>query len=710
VHQGFPTTAAGGQVWLPQLRPEARVALAQEDTTFLLDVRDEQQLYEDGILLHSLAADGLADAGVRALLVTGPGAHMGVQAQASNAVAHVPAPGLFPVDQWTMEFAVKSPAMDLTAQANFTGIMYLTQPSLELIVQKATNTSIQFKLTLQPGVTGERTVATLLEGSLTIGAGDFPADTWVRCALVFNNTGPVLRMIRGANTATALATVTNGPWGTGIIRPWTQPLYFGARSQAGGGAGVQVADVRIGRYAKAYGVALEVKRPTAVIAVATTQGAWPEYVAGALYQYTGLGGAGADTHPTVRDIQLDALEDSGCPILRIDEIDRLAPVTDAASTPLGIDYTLLDALWDRFYARGFDFYITLDYCPSALRATPASAYSPATDVTKLARYFSQVVAHIKSRYPGRLKRVTLWNEPSTTGGYWAGTKAEFLTMDLAVATLFATDHPDLPVGPPDQGWLPGTVVSGSGTDYMKSVVDQRQSNALTLGPVQLHDYSEDFDYTARAIADVRAYIDAKGFTTTPIGIGEWGLSLAHSLAATDAFNPTSIEQRNQTAYVAAFAHAFMATMIANGCDMGAVLRIGQIPSGTSEGAIGMFDDTGRPWPLYAAFALMWKHAGTKVAITTDSWPGFRQLASIDTDGRIMLTYSSFRRWKPTAKRRRSFEWTGLPATFTWKHWQMDHDLEHDGRPALVGSGTEDDLPMSVLIGAIGVGGIEIVPS
>lgn len=714
VHVGVPTRAPqGGRVRVPQLNPAAQVGGPLEDTTFLLRLRDEQQLLDEQILLRSSFQNGLDPAQIRSTLVASGDGSLALLAGADTTMG-VPLDGIMPLDQWTIEFALLSPGADLFSVTN-KAVFAIISKSQQLVVIAAGG-QLQANLTLFAGP--DRATDTVFPGAVVLASGDVPADTWTRFAIAFNNTGPSLRVIRGANLSSLNSTVTGGaPWGSGIVAPWAGnlfggaggALFIGAQSSTGTFGGLRVKDLRISRNLRTYGAAIMVKPATLSIDASTAQGAWPTGVAGVVEQYTGLS-TPTDLDATVRDIQLGALRDAGCKMIRVSDIESLAVVT--AVTPLTIDYSLMDARYDRY--TGMDFNLTLCYCPQPLRAVSGDAHGLPSDNTKLAAYYSAVVSHIKARYPGRLKSIAFWNEPP---GFLTGTQAAFLATELAVAQKMNTDHPDIPMGGTDQAWDHDDVSTTSGTGYQKAIIDQRAANALPLGALFLHDYSGDQDYLRRAIKSIRAYAVTKGFSAaTPVRVTEWSYTISASAQSAAPYSPASINQFHNRADMAAFAHMYMARMIAEGVDIAGLLRIGGIhdsiipPGGGIEDVFGLFDNTGRPWPVWATFVLMLKHAGNKVATSGNGYPGLRALASKATDGRIMTTYSSYRPWKPNARRRFNLEWTGLPTAFTWQQWAMDRTLDSDGRPALTGSGNQDNVPLTVDIAACGVGGIEIVPA
>lgn len=715
---GTPTVQPAGQMLqLARFIPEAVHLFEEPDLLFAPAMRDERELYALNGTTHTNKQNTYSPSVVRAEVESFPEG-LGVTAKQPQGIAVFPLDGLLAMDEWTMKWLIRPNGADLRAVTNASPICSAKVGVQYLRVRTAT-TQIEITLASEDDNLTDAGSTRAFFFGLPISTGDVPDGTWGVLTIVKD--GDDMRAILDNNVRTASATSAGV-----IVRGWDGDVH--ASSEALGLA-IGGNDTTIGadnpltvigpfihRYARTYDKRDQPAAPKITVDADTAQGAFPEHLAGVVGFHTGFSETASETtYATVRDIQHDAIEAAGCKLIRLAEFDVMAPPTDL--DPMTIDFTDMDTIFNRSFERGMDVHMHLGYTPTLLQPVSGDRYDPPTDNAKFAEYCSAVVTHAKAlaTAAGReIVSVSVWNEPSL---FSSMTHTEYLALWQACAEQFVTDHPDLPAGGPDGMWAirdkPNLTTE---TALQIKVMDLAEAEGLPLGHISLHDYEGSLTVTVERLEDVRACLDARGFTDTPIRLTEWNYSLGYGQDAAASYAFASRHHRHLTAHNAAFAYAFLQAALENGVDATTFFRLGQMESfwdgGSDDSLLGMFGRDGRPWPVFAAFALIWKHAGNRVASTTN-WPGVRSIATKDTDGRIMLTYGVLRPANPrphegvTALR---LEWDGLPASFTWTQWRMDSEAAGDGRPMVVAKGTEADLPQAVNAAHLSVGGIEIVPA
>jgi hypothetical protein len=124
-------------------------------------------------------------------------------------------------------------------------------------------------------------------------------------------------------------------------------------------------------------------KPGISINVGSTQGAWNDRLGGVVGHYTGWADneAGESGFSTVRAAQLDALQSAGCKLVRIAELHKRAVPTVSGGAISSIDFTGLDAHWDRFYSRGFKVHAMVGYVPQAFNGSTNPQLPPTAAAT-----------------------------------------------------------------------------------------------------------------------------------------------------------------------------------------------------------------------------------------------------------------------------------------------------------------------------------------
>jgi hypothetical protein len=386
----------------------------------------------------------------------------------------------------------------------------------------------------------------------------------------------------------------------------------------------------------------------------------------------------------------------------------------------------LIAHWGRFLERGMSLSTHIGYMPTAMGGgTGSAAYvmpNPATigvatqaeANAQFARYASMTYTAAKAYFDGlngagwlasRIKNISMWNEPENQ---FTPPDADLVDLWAACAARMQTDHPDLPrVGGTDGNIDPGILA--------RAVAD-----GLPLGSWHVHLY-QPMSLTSHiaAVEGQRAALDAAGFTATKVQMTEWGMISSATSGGTTGQALVSQEnpQRQQSPWMGAYAFAMIFELFQRGVTIGAFFRLGQSgnysPTAQSEEMMGMLSPhaSPRPWPVFAAFQLMWKLSG-EVLISSTTFEHLRDITTRTPEGVITTVYGSLRGHKRRDVQQFQIAWAAglLPAAFTWKQWRVDYRDELDGRPFLVDQGDETDLPLSADLTGDGVGCIQITPA
>ncbi len=693
--------SAGAQQHIANLHNPTGLPLVEADTLGLIAPTSEADLLSKGSRASYTRQDYFLPATAKAPFVDGPlGFAKGFGPMTATAMVRGPVDGLFPRDEWQVECWIKSVGEDMTTNTG-DGVVWDARTAVR---------SDFVSLKIQNGVlyvtTRGWTASIALFFALTPLLGDVPADTWTCVTVTYRESTHTLTAILGNNVRSASLAGFTMP-----VHPFggSDQLYIGHHPEVGGGLpGYHVAYPHFRRYARTFGQTLIYEGPTITVDADDDAGAFPTGCGGILAQYPGWRGQGFDgavgdggvTPTSIRDQAIAATTADGMNLVRLEW--PLNHVTITGTTPSFVyNYAALDEQMDAF--DGCDFHVTLGHCPPILNADPEGMPSSNADMAIIC---SAVLGHMKARYPGRIRHITLWNEPYLV---WEGTVEQFTTMWGVVQAKLTTDHPDLPsLGGPDDGWI----------NYMTATIDFAEANGRPFGGVFLHNYEDTPIGFARELKLARDYLDAAGFTSAPIGVTEWNNDQGwgnerHSSAASLAKR----RNRHRDEFNAALSYAKLWELVEAGGVIGAFTRLAVIDHGTggigdsNEREMGLFvnADPLSPMAVYAAFQAFWKHAGDRVAATCN-FPYQRALASKTAEGVITLSYGNFRPWDGRELIGISLKWAGLPAEFTWREWRLDHRDAQDGRLVLVAGGDETDLPGRTELAAMGVGCIQITPA
>lgn len=726
---GPPALAAIDNLHLPVFYPSAPVVLKDHaDAVFVMDPVDEATVLKEGGMLH---ADPLTYADAAATKATlGSGRYRRSVAWATAKGTYVVCPdGLFGTDEWTVTIAVNPGGSAATALGS-TWTLWKVIAASQAITLAQSGTS----LTATISGTGGSVTATK-----TITSTDIPASTWTMITVSWKaSIANGLKITIGDSTSPSSSTNSANPaW---LNKPYSAAprvaqgngMFIGHDRAAGGTepAGVAVSDMVIYRYARTVTNQDFRPKPGITIDANTTQGTWPRELAGVVMHHSSWdrSEAGETALGTaVREAQLDLAEDAGCPHYRIAEFNERSIPTVSGGVVQSVNVTDLIAHLDRALNRGATIGMHLGYMPTALgggtgsnayhlpNPTTIGAANQAAANVEFARYCSMTFTALKSYYDGlngagwfasKLKALTFWNEPQNQ---WLDGTTAFVDLWEQCAIRMAADHPDLPT-------LGGS--NGGSDTYEDAILARATANSRPYGMAAIHPYNP-MSLTGHIDehANRKADLVAAGFSSAKVQPDEWGMISAVSSGGSNGQAIAAYEQpqRQVSSYMGAYAHAFIYEMLQQGATIGAFFRLGQTPTfsstSQSEEMMGMLSkhNPPRPWPVFAAFSLMWKLSGTRISAST-TFPHLRAMATKTAGGVITVVYGSFRGHRPREVSTGQIAWSGLPTSFTWEQWRVDARDEQDGRPYLVDIGDETDLPLAFDLTGEGVGAIQITPA
>jgi hypothetical protein len=722
---------------LPAWVPNRLVFGEEEDTLFFADPKDEQTVLADGGMLFGNRLTYADPASGRATIQAGRARNAVVKAGTSGVLAY-PVDGVLALDEFTIELAVVNPPSDL--QGLSSTLLKVQAGTAQTLTVSTAGGILSAALAVDERAFSPVGVLNQVLTNLTLAVGDIPAAATTVVSVRWVKSTGVLTVALGDASGTGINKVAtnaspspNPAW---LKRPWSSDPRIGGngiivahdRLSGGTNSGVPVADTHFRRYSRVVGSQGFADWPGIVIDAGSSLGAWDQRLPGVVGHYTGWARneAAESAFSTIRGKQLDMLTAAGCKAVRVAEFHERAVPTLNVATPPGsvtsIDFTGLDAHWDRYTSRGItNIHCHVGYTPAAFGGgangnTPPTlaGFTTAQANALYAVYVSQVFAHLKARYPGVIKSISFWNEPSLSG-FWTGTQTQLVDLWQAVAAQHATDHADLPkIGGPDE-ILSDSSNTGTAAQNHRLIIDRAQAQTLALPTLQGHQYTPNsLTLFLEAWDALLGYAASKGFTSPQWGPTEWGMidNTTSGGAGGQAILAQERPQRHRGAWMAAYAHMWIAEMAIRGASFAYFFRLGQqdsySPTAQSEEMMGLISNTGRPWPVFAAFSLMWKHSGNRVA-ATPSFPHLKAIATKSTGGVVTLTYSSFRLWRPKERLSAQLAWAGLPSTYTWKHWSFDSRYGGDGRPVLIAQGDQTNLPRSVDVEALGGGAIQVTP-
>jgi len=710
--EGYVTAATGRQMYFGTFQPATCYPIRQPDTLFFpTDIASEAQLLAHGGRLKQNGDAYFAAGATKAPAVWSGGPaglpHFG-PSTVSDDEPWFPLDGLLPVDQFTMILPLYSPGADLTALGDGGNYLFScgvqgggSNPQNGLMIRHVNNTQIiaQFY----------KDAAAATATTLTIASGDVPSNTWSYLSIVWDGTNLQLWMNNKAKTATAVSGATVPTiFSAGFRGDGT--FVLGASGGGDWQTLCQVGLPHIMRYARTYNTTLTGKAPTVSVNAAATSGAFPYNIGGAFAQY-GYWRPGADTRTDVRGAVIAAEAASGLKVVRIDQPLNTASVTGAVP-PFTYNWTNLDDKMDALHAAGAVFHITLGYCPAAVGGSGLFNQVPSNN-----SYFGQICVDAVNHWLAKgytIAGLSLWNEPSE-GGFWAGNQAQFTALwgatRAALASAFSGNAAVPQLGTCEDSWITG--------GYVPAVLTYANTNSLPVGAIYLHEYSGSLEEMRNNIRAAQAFLAA--FNATPVRITEWSWDLSYWDAYHDlAASTSNLRDPSRDEFLPAYAHAYLYEMINSGVvDLATFTRMGVVDTGVGGGVdqfLGLmsWDMPPGPYPSFAAFEAFWKHTGTRVSATSN-WPDTRALASVATGGTVVVSYSRYRPWAtgdgvPVIPRELDFEWSGLPSSYTWKHYQLDRNTRASGTLTLAGRGTEANPPLGLMVAPLAVGCIVITPT
>lgn len=717
--EGLPKVADAGLVYQPAFTPARWTHPFLWETVGFLSADTIPDLIRRGGQPNTQFSPDAAQAAqnVAVTIITGPFVYPGFKQLAgqSRALACFPVTGLLAADEWVIEGVLRIDGADL-ADVSLLEILNVyggVQQSLSVVKASGFLQATLNRDTANNIEGGSNASAT---AQFAISSGDVPADTWKTFYVSFDGTN--LRLGLGADTKTATATVGANikprVWATG--RPGSSLVVMGG-SQGGGVSpqALSLGPVAIRRYARNGGngqVAVRKNPPRLVVNADSNAGTYV-FQPGVVDHHIGWRGTGLDTEPAKAAKQIAIVQAAGCArSVRHAEFDQLA-VPSMSGGPAGtitsIDFTLLDTAYDRYAAS--DIHLSIFRTPAALRSGGTNI-DPPSSWSVYAEYVSQVIAHIKARYPGKLKTLTWWNEPAAAG-FWSGTRAQLKTGWLVVAQRLYADDPTLPLGNIDA--IPRIEADSGSDEYhtIKEIIDLAQANGLPMPHVGLHLYNNDLTAIEELTASILAYGAAHGFSGMKVLCSEWSVGSAFANAEQQQeYSQSSMARWFYTVRAGASAFQQLAYMAGRPSEYLASHFFGFSHDPDWIG-YGMVDDGADPRPMHplVAHQVIAKHvAGDTLLTSPGTWPGLRTLATKRGDGTIVVSYGLMRLWDPDKTTDFHLQFDGtLPSAFRWKRWHHDATFGADPRLHLVESGDQDDLPLGVTLNGYSFGCIEITP-
>jgi hypothetical protein len=701
-------------LWNPGTKPYQ----AEPDTTFLPGrwATEDDVLAVGGRMAYAWDTYYSTAAGNKASFVTGPYASVpAVTGNAAGAYMVLPLDGVIDANSFTVETWVKSVGADFTAQAFTSAYVFLAFDGTGtqgegVFLSRTSATQITAKVVSPSG-----TVST----ALTIASGDIPADTWAALSVTYDGLTLVLRLGNNTKNATTTGSLVSGSLtsadyqlGGLLVNPGVGGGTVGTPAAPANLWQVAVPHVRRG--ARTPGTQTVAYAPGVLVDASIPAQTWSPYLTGVFSQYYGWSETVADgvtgsTGTAVRDAAIAAAGAAGCPLVRIDHIFDKVTITGTAASPTVTDWSALDGPMDKWVAAnpGIAFGITLDFTPPVLGATTAT---PPTNNGGFASLCSQAVAHwLTKGY--KLAYLSLWNEPADTF-FWTGTSTQFAALWVAVAQRLQTDYGSNSAVP-----KLGTGDDANAFGFQSAILTAATSNSLPVGSWHAHDYSGQPRNVRTNVASGKSALSGGGQASGGVWITEWNDNQGILTQIATTPNSLSSNQADRVRRVrhAAMCHAIVTELQAAGATGGAFTRLGILADtyGGIERNLGMFtgDNPPRPLPAFAALSMLWKHKG-QVLTTSATSPAVRATATWDSAGKVLTavvsSYAPAKIGQPAQNV--AVQWGNLPAAFTWKMWRFTDADVADGRPRLVSTGTQANLPQGVDLPPVGLYCIQLTSS
>lgn len=619
----------------------------------------------------------------------------GVRGDAPGAGLVIPQDGLVPRDEFTLVTKVRNDSAERYPTAPFPGPQtLLTVGTIGLFRNPAEQlAAVNF-------ATGE--VCKL--------SPDWPPGTWHTVTLWWRAEPPGMElMLDDDHAGRAVAAAPATPWD--------------GRPQSGVDDGLTIAaspaphpfvlsDVTIYRWWRTHDGHDFRPGPALTIDAATEMGDWSPALGGCLALYEGfLNLPEGPPESLIRDRQFELIFDqAGVRSVRVAALMNMVGV--AGEYPdYQYDWAILDSKLDTLLAGrpGLIATLCLDYCPERLRPAGGDHRAMPTDAERFAAIAAAVVGHVKARYADHQLHFAGWNEPDLSH-YFTGTLEQAYQLWRVTQRRLMADHPGQPshwLGTPEYAFLAGH------QDFCARLSAEPDELKASVQSIQFHTFRQNLTQIVGDLHALRAAYQAAGVpATVPIQITEHNLHLPQ---LTENKQPLSwySTQPNHFTTIYSGAHALALIWESLRADP-RVSMTGYSAIGTnlfywSEPALVTSDERPRPKPSLAVLAMLARLGGRRLAAESN-WPNLRALATRDADGTITVIYGSYRPFGGYTDRFRfELDWSGLPERFTWRHQQIDPTCPDD-RARLVGSGTEQDLPLAVEIGGLGVGCLEIEPA
>ncbi len=653
---------------------------------------DTNALHASGLRRNSGPTGGYLSGSVAKAQVPA-GSPLRVEFPGVKAAVVAPIAGTLPRDEYTVQLDVINDTGVDFATAPFPGAQIFFIANAVMLWRYAANGIALNNFNTGQGVT------------MTIPAGAWPAGTSQTFTLWVRRSDNVLWLMRGtdfAGRAIAGAPTAFPPvgWPPSGIDDGIQIGGADVASQP-----FDIANTQIHRYFWPYDTAPVNTPPTVTVNAAATQGAWPQGRGGHLPLYQGFF-AVPETQQAIRDQQLSlVLDQAGSQHVRF-----AGPMQYVGITKVGqnftYNWTTLDQKIDVLIASrpNAKLHLCLDYCPPILQPVGGNQFSPPTSFSNWATIATAIVGHVKTRYGAKFASCTLWNEPDLSN-YWTGTQAQIYSLWSQTQTKLIASHPDKKMGCPEFAYEAGAV------NFFNWLAGQSATLKNSVTAIYLHDFQQNLNLLRSHMKNVRTAATNAGVpASVPMRITEYNIRLGQinewMLDANSWYRTQPEHFLNE--YAAAYCLAFVwEALEQDNVDVFSLAATGCAELSWGKQAIVSCTDPVVPYGTWSTLALLNKLSGNRVSATSN-WPSVRVLAT-KNGTTTTLVYSSFKPSRGLVDNQTfAISWSGLPATYTWTHWQYDKDSQSGGKMVVVATGNQTNLPTSVTVGALGIGGIQIV--
>lgn len=676
------------------------------------------------------------------------------QFSASGGLPMWQADGILPADGFILTFWLTSVGADYTAQPTGASFFRYSNNSTnqdQFHIQNPGSTILRATFETKSAATPYANFC-----DVTLAAGDIPADTPTPITVVYNpnatgtSTTPQLQMFIGNGGGT-----TGNKYGkrdnlsdNKLYTDCTNGVdensgYMSVlATNAGGASGAwRISEAprvyrypdRITKQADIGALTVRKPAPTITIDASTVTGTFNQKLLGVAASYKGFAFTLPDGDTVGRAATIAKMYEAGARTTRCQIL--LNKVTITGTYPNYV-YDWSEMISELDALNGFGIYLSIGGCPGIFNSGTPSLNAVPSSNSGYAQMVSDFISLCRLRNYNILG-INFYNEPSGSG-FWGGTAGQLTTLWLAVAQKVQTDwpvasYPQYVIDAPDDNYG-----QFDGNRAFQKIIDSANTNGLPLRSAGLHHYTGNLGDVWRfcaggdltATKSIYSYLNSKGFSAAKVRLTEWGYdhSVSTSLAGAaanqmQAFSHAS-DPFNTGVQAAAYTGAMIARLpsIAN-LEMAALYTMQQTdpgygtsyPLSSGETAWGLLTIEGRPRPALPVMWMAWRAGCTKNAApsqisVSSNWPTAKAWGTKDANGAIRVFYSSWRRWRRGDAMNYCLQWSGLPAAFTWRHWQFDHSKLGDTRPTLVASGDASNLPIGIQTTMSGVGLIEIVPN